>query len=114
MRVSPASTRHSRLAPGVAQPQALQTVAKVARDILGDLDLESTLLSIVNAARDLLGADIVGILLADDANEVLTMRACTGHRTVRTARLVVRRGQGVAGSVFETGRPLSVDDYLTD
>jgi sugar diacid utilization regulator/GAF domain-containing protein len=114
MRAPSPSARNPRLVPGEAQPQALQTVAKVAQDILGDLDLESTLLSIVNAARDLLGADIVGILLADDADEVLTMRACTGHRTIHTARLVVRRGQGVAGSVFETGRPLSVDDYLTD
>jgi sugar diacid utilization regulator/putative methionine-R-sulfoxide reductase with GAF domain len=103
------------LAPGeAAQPQALQAVAKVARDMLSHLDLESTLLSILNAARELLGADIVGILLADEADEVLSMRACTGHRTVHTARLVVRRGQGVAGRVYETGRPFSVDDYLTD
>ncbi len=42
------------------------------------------------------------------------MQACTGHRTVATARLVVRRGQGVAGKVFEEGRPLCVDDYDAD
>jgi sugar diacid utilization regulator/GAF domain-containing protein len=102
-------------APGTeAQRQALQAVAKVAREILSQLDLESTLLSIVNAALDLLGADIVGILLADDDEEVLRMRACAGHRTVRTAHLKVRRGEGVAGKVFETGTPYKVDDYLSD
>ena len=42
------------------------------------------------------------------------MQACTGHRTVATARLVVRRGQGVAGKVFDEGRPLRVDDYDAD
>lgn len=95
--------------------QALQTVAKVASDILRHLDLESTLLSIQNAALDLLGADIVGILLVDeDGGEVLRMRACAGHRTVDTAHLEVRRDQGVAGKVFETGRPYRVDDYPTD
>jgi len=114
------------------QPQALQAVAKVARAILSDLDLESTLLSVVNTAKDLVGADIVGILLADahadaDADagagadgaggppgEALVMRACTGHRTVRTARLRVRRGQGVAGKVLATGVPQRVDDYPED
>jgi DNA-binding PucR family transcriptional regulator len=103
-------------APGTeAQGQALQTVAKVAGDILRHLDLESTLLSIQNAALDLLGADIVGILLVDeDGEEVLRMRACAGHRTIHTAHLEVRRDQGVAGKVFATGRPHRVDDYLTD
>ena len=42
------------------------------------------------------------------------MQACTGHRTVATARLVVRRGQGVAGKVYERGRPVCVDDYDAD
>jgi sugar diacid utilization regulator/GAF domain-containing protein len=98
-----------------AQGQALQTVAKVAGAILRHLDLESTLLSIQNAALDLLGADIVGILLVDeDGGEVLRMRACAGHRTVQTAHLEVRRDQGVAGKVFETGRPYRVDDYPSD
>jgi sugar diacid utilization regulator/putative methionine-R-sulfoxide reductase with GAF domain len=89
-------------------------VAKLAGDILSHLDLESALLSIVNAALDLLGADIVGILLADEQGDVLRMRACAGHRTIQTARLEVRAGQGVAGKVFETGRPYRVDDYLSD
>jgi sugar diacid utilization regulator/GAF domain-containing protein len=95
--------------------QALQTVARVASDILSHLDLEATLLSIQNAALDLLGADIVGILLVDEGGEeVLRMRACVGHRTIETANLEVRRDQGVAGKVFETGRPYRVDDYPTD
>jgi sugar diacid utilization regulator/putative methionine-R-sulfoxide reductase with GAF domain len=101
------------------QPQELQAVARVARDILSDLDLESTLLSVVNTAKDLFAADIVGILLAEpddgaDGGEVLTMRACAGHRTIRTARLRVRGGQGVAGKVLQTGQPQRVDDYPQD
>ncbi|HMG31875.1 MAG TPA: hypothetical protein VK585_17335, partial [Jiangellaceae bacterium] len=39
------------------QLQALQTVAKVATAVLSHLDLESTLLSVVNATLDLLGGD---------------------------------------------------------
>ena len=93
---------------------ALQTVARVATDVLSHLDLESALLSVVNAALDLHRADIVGILLADESDDVLRMRACAGHRTISTARLTVRRGQGVAGRVFESGRSFKTDDYLSD
>jgi DNA-binding PucR family transcriptional regulator len=96
------------------QLQALQTVAKVATAVLSHLDLESALLSVVNATLDLFGGDIVGILLADEDDDVLRMRACAGHRTINTARLEVHRGEGVAGKVFETGRPFKTNDYLTD
>ncbi len=87
---------------------------KVAADILSSLDFDATLLSVLNAITTTTHADIAGILLADESGEVLRMQACTGHRTVATARLVVRRGQGVAGMVYEEGSPLRVDDYDTD
>jgi len=96
------------------QLQALQTVAKVATAVLSHLDLESTLLSVVNATLDLLGGDIVGLLLADEDDDVLRMRACAGHRTIHTAHLEVRRGEGVAGKVFETGSPFKTNDYQSD
>ena len=99
------------LETAVAELSALQDVAA---DILGHLDLEGTLLSVLNAVVRLAEADIAGILLADDGDQVLRMRACTGHRTTETAALVVRRGQGVAGRVFASGHSVRVDDYLTD
>lgn len=87
---------------------------KVAADILSSLELDVTLLSVLNAVMTTTHADIAGILLADESGETLRMQACTGHRTVATARLVVGRGQGVAGKVFEEGRPVRVDDYQAD
>ena len=87
---------------------------KVAADILSSLELDVTLLSVLNAVTATTHADIAGILLADETGEALRMQACTGHRTVATARLVVRRGQGVAGKVYEEGRPVRVDDYQAD
>jgi DNA-binding PucR family transcriptional regulator len=87
---------------------------KVAADILSSLDFDATLLSVLNAVTATTSADIAGILLADESGETLRMQACTGHRTVATARLVVRRGQGVAGKVYEERRPMCVDDYDAD
>jgi DNA-binding PucR family transcriptional regulator len=90
----------------------LRAFQERATDILSKLDVEETLLEILNSALELIDADIAGVLLAD--GDGVRMRACTGHRTVATQRLYVGRGQGVAGRVFETGEPFKVDDYETD
>jgi DNA-binding PucR family transcriptional regulator/putative methionine-R-sulfoxide reductase with GAF domain len=99
---------------GTLEGGRLGAFGRVAADILSSLELDTTLLSVLNAVVATTNADIAGILLADESGETLRMQACTGHRTVSTARLVVRRGQGVAGKVFEEGRPVRVDDYDTD
>jgi sugar diacid utilization regulator/GAF domain-containing protein len=88
----------------------LKALETVATDILSHLDLEATLLSVINGAVSLLDADIAGIMLAESDSD-LRMRACRGHRSIESVRLVAQRGQGVAGKVFETGRPCRVDDY---
>lgn len=93
---------------------ALQALHEVATDVLGHRDVEAALLAVVNAATELVGADISGIMLAEAGGDVLRMRACAGHHTVDTAHLEVRRGQGVAGKVFATREPCKVDDYLSD
>jgi sugar diacid utilization regulator/putative methionine-R-sulfoxide reductase with GAF domain len=90
----------------------LRAFQERATDILSRLDVEETLLAILNSAVKLIDADIAGVLLAD--GDGVRMRACTGHRTVATQRLYVGRGQGVAGRVFQTGEPFMVDDYETD
>jgi len=99
-----------RVTTGRTAAARLQALETVATDILRHLDVEATLLSAMNGAVNLLGADIAGILLAEE-NGDLRMRACRGHRSIESVRLVARRGQGVAGKVFETGVPCRVDDY---
>jgi len=99
----------------VDQPQAaLAALYEVATKMLASLDLDEVLLLVANAASRLLDAEIAGIFLVDDRNEELVMRQVVGHRSVGTARLRVRCGQGLAGLVLQTGRPHRVDDYTAD
>jgi sugar diacid utilization regulator/putative methionine-R-sulfoxide reductase with GAF domain len=99
---------------GGAGPQAsthdqLQTLQLVATEIVGSLDFDATLLSISNAAVDVLNADMVGIMSADD--DRLKMITCAGNRNIAAARFEARRGEGVAGIVFETGSSFRLDDF---
>ncbi len=90
--------------------------AAVVREVVGQLlsvrDLDQLLLSVTDRTVQLLDADICGVLLKE--GDEVRMRCCVGNRLVETARLRMRRGQGVAGQVFQTGKPARVDDYLAD
>jgi sugar diacid utilization regulator/GAF domain-containing protein len=86
------------------------------RDVVARLlsvrDADQVLLSIANHTLRLLDSDICGVLLRE--GDEVRMRSCVGNRVVDTARLRMRRGQGVAGLVFLTGEPAKVDNYLDD
>lgn len=89
---------------------------EVVRDVVGRLlsvrDLDQVLLSIADRTLHLLDSDICGVLLVE--GDEVRMRSCVGNRVVDTGRLRMRRGQGVAGLVFQTGEPAKVDNYLVD
>jgi DNA-binding PucR family transcriptional regulator len=87
----------------------LQTLQLVATEIVRSLDFDATLLSISNAAVDVLGADIVGIMSAED--DRLKMVSCAGNRNIAATRFEAGRGEGVAGIVFETGASFRLDDF---
>lgn len=84
----------------------------VADKILTVRDVDQVLLSITNQTLGMLQADICGVFLRED--DEVRMRCCTGHRVITTERLRMRRGQGVAGLVFDTGEIAKVDSYLDD
>ncbi len=89
-----------------------EAVREVARQLLSVRDLDRLLHSIAERTLRLLDADICGVLLRE--GEVVRMRACVGNRAAETARLAMRRGQGVAGMVFLTGEPAKTDSYVDD
>ncbi len=87
-------------------------VTDVVEALLSVHDVDQLLLSIADRTLGLLDSDICGVLLRE--GDEVRMRSCVGHRVIDTARLRMRRGQGVAGLVFETGRPAKVDRYVED
>ncbi len=82
----------------------------VAARVLAAKDLDEGLFAVTQEALHLLASDMAGVFLIDD--DELVMQACAGNRELTTARLRMRRGQGLAGHVFATGQAAKVDDYL--
>lgn len=91
------------------ESEVLRAVTEQMRSVH---DLDQVLHSIARRTLDLLSADICGVLLR--RGDELQMTSCVGHRSADTAKLHMRRGEGVAGMVFSTGQPSKIDDYLGD
>src|SRR5262245_23622423 len=104
------------LASQAADPSraAFTALYGVATKLLASRDLEAVLLDVANATAQVLRAEIGGIFLVDGSGRFLEMRSGVGHRTVDTARLRVKPGQGLAGRIFELGAVHRVDDWTTD
>lgn len=76
--------------------------------MVGTLDLHAVLKLIADNAVRLLGATQCSIMLLDDRREYLTIRMAVGlpEEIVKSTR--VRVGEGIAGKVAQTGKPVFV------
>jgi len=94
-----------------AQLPAL-TLYRLGKLVSASLDLDTTLEAIVAATHELIGAESTAILLQEDG-ENLVIRVGRG----RAAGAVGERvpiGAGVVGRALIEGRPLAVEDMLTE
>jgi two-component system NtrC family sensor kinase len=88
------------------------TLYRLGKLVTASLDFDSTLGAIVDAVHELVGAESTALLLLEDGDR-LTIRH--GRGAVASAigeRVAV--GAGVAGRALSEGRPVLVDDMLTE
>ncbi|HSB82283.1 MAG TPA: GAF domain-containing protein, partial [Candidatus Methylomirabilis sp.] len=90
---------------------ALQALHQVTKDIGSELKLPAVLRRIMDRAVELLDARRGGgIYLYDAADNVLRLAEVSGINEGRTGT-VLQLHEGMAGRVFQTARPLIVNDY---
>jgi two-component system, OmpR family, phosphate regulon sensor histidine kinase PhoR len=88
----------------------LEALTRLARSITGTLDLDSVLISVVDAAVELTGAEEGSLLLLDMSTGELYMRAARNFQEdfVRKFRLPIQ--DTLAGTVLRTGQPVILDE----
>lgn len=89
-----------------------QALATIGGEISARLDLDATLQSVVERARELLESDAALLSLVDERSGDLVIAAHTGLRTGRLQHLRMARNTGLAGRVLATGQPVEIEDYL--
>ena len=88
----------------------LEALRQVGLELSAELDLDSLLQSIATRAVKLLDAATGGLYLYHPDRDVLEWTMFVGPQPVPVGT-VLRRGEGLAGKVWETGQPLTMDDY---
>jgi two-component system NtrC family sensor kinase len=88
--------------------KGLEALQRVGRKVTAELDLDSVLTAVVDAAVDLTGAEEGSLLLLDEETGELAIRASRNFKDefVRTFRLPTQ--DSLAGQVLRTGKPVMI------
>ncbi len=93
----------------------LTMCAEVARLISSSLELEAVLDQIMTTSRAVMNADASSLMLHDEATDELVFQvaqSAVGDRLKQGFRL--KKGQGIAGSCFDCGEPMLIEDAYSD
>ena len=99
--------RTRELAERTAQLEALR---EVGLELIAELELDALLHTIVSRAAELLAVDAAGIFLRKPGEDVLEWVVATGGYGPPIGS-TIRRGEGLAGRVWERGEPLIINNY---
>ncbi len=109
--VEASETERKRAEEEIRQRTAqLEALREVGLKLTAELDLDTLLYSIVSQAVELLEGTSGGLDLYRPERDLLEWTAAVGPN-VAPVGTVIHRGEGISGKVWETGEPLSVDDY---
>lgn len=100
----------------VAQRKAeeMAFLYNVARTLSASLNLEKVLTNIMEQVEEMLDVEAGSLLLADPANGDLVFQIALGDKANEVKPFRVPKGQGIAGEVAQTGRPLVIADVGSD
>ncbi len=106
---------HSRLAQKYAQKIVrIKQLEEVSEILNSSLDEREILQRAIEAAANLVEAEVGALLLLDGRTGDLVFEMAVGERAVPLKGLRLKPGQGVAGLVARTGEPLIVNDTQRD
>lgn len=88
----------------------LEALREVGLKLTAELDLDALLHSIASSAVELLGGVRGSLYLYRPDRDILEWAVTTGDSPLPSAP-PLHRGEGLAGKVWDTGKPLIVDDY---
>lgn len=97
-----------------AKIQKLRTLEEVSRLLSSTLDEKVVRRLAMEAATKLMDAEAGSLLLIDPARRELFFEVALGQRGERVKEVRLAIGEGIAGWVAQTGKPLIVDDVQKD
>jgi ligand-binding sensor domain-containing protein/signal transduction histidine kinase len=94
--------------------QELEALYQADEELYRRVHLEEVLQTLVRIAVDILKADKSSLLLWDEREENLTVRAAQGYQGKTLEQMIFAPGEGTVGVVAATGEPVIVEDTKED
>jgi signal transduction histidine kinase len=85
--------------------EIIDALYKISSVLAGKIDLTPLLNRIVETSAKILKAEACSLFLADENKQLLKMKAGVGYSRNLVDVAVYKRGEGITGSIWETGRP---------
>jgi HD-GYP domain-containing protein (c-di-GMP phosphodiesterase class II) len=92
----------------------LNTLVELSSLINSTLDTMEIKERAIRAATHLLNAEAGSLILVDQDTEELFFEVALGERGEELKEIRLKKGEGIAGWVLETGEPLVIDNVRTD
>jgi signal transduction histidine kinase len=89
-------------------------LVEVGLDLAATTEIEPLVERVVEVAARVLHCDVCSLFLLDDASHTLILRASRGTLTQRVGEAYYRLGEGLTGSVAQTGEAIRLDDPRND
>jgi PAS domain S-box-containing protein len=88
----------------------LEALRQMGLELTSQLDATALLHSVVFRAMELLDGNATGLALYDAEHDILKSVTNAGQ-AVMPLGTVIQRGQGLSGTIWETGKPVVIDRY---
>jgi len=92
----------------------LLALSRVSAALSGLWDLDAILRVALDNALDMMNGTIGGILLLDEQSQTLSYRVHQGLSPRYVEEMRLRSGEGIAGRVAESGKPILLEDISAD
>jgi len=96
------------------QQQWLRASSEVTQRLLSDADTGEVLTMVTSEALEMSGADLVVLALPAGGGTQMVIEHAVGEGAEEALGLVLPVDSSVSGLVLGTGKPLSVEDFVTD
>jgi len=94
--------------------QVIDALGRISEAITSDLYLEDILRLIVTVTAETMGSKICSLMLLDKSTKELEIKATQSVSKSYNKKPNIRLGEGIAGEVAKTGKPITVPDVRKD
>jgi len=94
--------------------EQLKALSKISKAIVSDFYLDDILRLVVTVTAEVLGSNICSLMLIDEKNNELLVRATQSISEEYNKKPALKIGEGIAGKAVKENRPIAVVDVVKE